>query len=224
MILLMILGGTYLYFVIARHCINTVIIRTDKKWMVKSSIWFFILLPIWDVLLGFLIYFPLCWFWSGNQVYEKVDNVTGIYYQNTEVDYGITDYSRNYLSRRDIDFVEMYVAEIAPASIATQRGLHRFWINDEGKVEAKKISKLKSKIRLVQTSSKLWFLPITVYKTTLFSQEDLLSEYRSLEIRYLSLFYIPYFNWLHWFDQGLIEFRCFPEADIITAISKNSNL
>ncbi len=149
-------------------------------------------------------------------MYENIENVKGIYYQDHSRNYGATDYLKQYLFRQGIKFIEMDVDEIAKASIAKDKGLNRFWINENGELKAKKIRDSKSDIIVRTTHSSLKLVPIDLYETRIFTQEGkILSKRRGLLISYLSILYIPYFNWIHWYDQGLVKFRCFPKKDIL---------
>lgn len=79
MIGLIILGVIALYWWLARTVINKVYTKTQSLTKKRIAIAIFILIPTWDVILGFPIYAYLCMTQSGTKIYKTVDNVEGFY-------------------------------------------------------------------------------------------------------------------------------------------------
>jgi len=79
MIGLTILVVIALYVWLARTVINKVYTKTQSLTKKRIAIVIFILIPTWDIILGFPIYAYLCMTQSGVKIYRTVDNVEGFY-------------------------------------------------------------------------------------------------------------------------------------------------
>lgn len=79
MIGLIILGVIVLYWFLAKTVISKVYVKTQSLTKKRIAIAIFILIPTWDVILGFPIYAYLCMTQSGTKIYKTVDNVEGFY-------------------------------------------------------------------------------------------------------------------------------------------------
>ena len=76
---LMIFGGLILYIMIAIKVTSYVMDKTDKtKYAIITALLFF-LIPTWDLILGYPIYWYLCKHEAGIKIYKTVDNVEGFY-------------------------------------------------------------------------------------------------------------------------------------------------
>lgn len=76
---LMIIGGLVLYIMIAIKVTSYVMDKTDKtKYAVMTALTFF-LIPTWDLILGYPIYWYLCKHEAGIKIYKTVNNVEGFY-------------------------------------------------------------------------------------------------------------------------------------------------
>ncbi|MDD5387637.1 MAG: hypothetical protein PHQ22_10630 [Sulfuricurvum sp.] len=75
----MILLGFFLYWMIAKKIVGMVYAETQSIIKKRIAIAIFILIPTWDVILGFPIYLYLCKYESGIKIYKTVDNVEGFY-------------------------------------------------------------------------------------------------------------------------------------------------
>jgi hypothetical protein len=69
-----------LYLVLATLFIRIVRKKTSNKLYRQLAVAFVILLPSWDVLLGFIVYYPACLFVPKNVIYETAET-EGIYYE-----------------------------------------------------------------------------------------------------------------------------------------------
>lgn len=79
MIGLTITFGLVCYVLLARFVTKLILNKTKSLLYKRLAIAFFILLPTWDVIIGFPIYWYLCEFHSGVKIYKSVDNVQGFY-------------------------------------------------------------------------------------------------------------------------------------------------
>ncbi len=79
MIGILFFGVLFAYIFLAKFIINKThtIYKTKKAKNIALAI--MILIPTWDVILGFPIYAYLCMFESGTKIYKTVDNVEGFY-------------------------------------------------------------------------------------------------------------------------------------------------
>jgi amino acid transporter len=75
-----ILMAMVVYIAIAVAFVLYVRRRTSKKLHLWLAIAFVILLPSWDVLLGFIVYYPACLFVPKTAIYETAET-DGIYYE-----------------------------------------------------------------------------------------------------------------------------------------------
>lgn len=79
MIGLSIIFGLTCYVLLARFITKLVFKKTKRLLYKRLAIAFFILLPTWDVIIGFPLYWYLCKFHSGMEIYKTVDDVQGFY-------------------------------------------------------------------------------------------------------------------------------------------------
>jgi len=92
MIGLTILGVIALYWWLANTIINKVYAKTQSLTKKRIAIAIFILIPTWDVILGYPIYWYLCATQSGVKIYKTVDNVEGFYVGELDVNYPYAPY------------------------------------------------------------------------------------------------------------------------------------
>lgn len=76
---LMIIGGLVLYIMIAIKVTSYVMNKTDKTEYAVMTALIFFLIPTWDLILGYPIYWYLCKHEAGIKIYKSVDNVEGFY-------------------------------------------------------------------------------------------------------------------------------------------------
>lgn len=79
MIGLTIIFGLVCYVLLARFVATLIVKKTKRLLYKRLVIAFFILLPTWDVIIGFPIYWSLCKFHSGMEIYKTVENIQGFY-------------------------------------------------------------------------------------------------------------------------------------------------
>jgi len=79
MILLMIIGVIWIYYTIASFTINKVYEKTQSIKYKRIVIAIFLLIPTWDIIIGYPIYQYYCYTQSGEKIYKTVEDVDGIY-------------------------------------------------------------------------------------------------------------------------------------------------
>lgn len=79
MIGLSIISGLVCYVLFAWFITKLILKKTERLLYKRLAIAFFILLPTWDVIIGFPLYWYLCKFHSGMEIYKTVDDVQGFY-------------------------------------------------------------------------------------------------------------------------------------------------
>jgi hypothetical protein len=86
MLLMMILVWIGLYVLLSIGFVWLVRQFTQKKIYRWLAIAFVILLPTWDIILGYLVYFPACYFIPKTAIYETAET-DGIYYEGDHKNY-----------------------------------------------------------------------------------------------------------------------------------------
>lgn len=131
MIGLMLFGSIALYWWLASTVINKVYTRTQSLTKKRIAIAIFILIPTWDIILGFPIYAYLCTTQSGAKIYKTVDNVEGFYIGEQSKDY---EPQVPYKGYRYIDYKEQesgkyyrsYRLDTNISDLCVPVGIHRF--------------------------------------------------------------------------------------------------
>jgi len=99
MIGLLILAVLYAYILLANFIVKKVYEKTQSKKKKYIALAIMILIPTWDVILGFPVYAFLCATQSGVKIYKTVDNVEGFYVGESEsilIAYQFTDKDQSY--------------------------------------------------------------------------------------------------------------------------------
>ncbi len=79
MIGLSIIVGLICYVLLARFTTKLIFKKTEQLFYKRLVIALFVFLPTWDVIIGYPIYWYLCKFRSGVEIYKSVDNIKGFY-------------------------------------------------------------------------------------------------------------------------------------------------
>jgi len=79
MIGIMVIAVVVGYILLAKFIVTKVYKKTKGTKKANIALAIMILIPTWDVILGFPIYAYLCVFESGTKIYKTVDNVEGFY-------------------------------------------------------------------------------------------------------------------------------------------------
>ncbi|MGE3613669.1 MAG: hypothetical protein AB7G20_09375 [Sulfurimonas sp.] len=79
MIGLLFFGALFGYIFLVKFAVNRIYEYTGEKIARNIALAIFILIPTWDIIIGYPIYKYLCWNNSGVHIYKTVDNVEGFY-------------------------------------------------------------------------------------------------------------------------------------------------
>jgi len=76
---LMILGGLTLYILISLFIVRMIHKKTGSLVKKRIALVVLLLIPTWDIIIGYPIFWYLCKFKSGMKIYKPVENVEGFY-------------------------------------------------------------------------------------------------------------------------------------------------
>ncbi len=207
MILLLILGGIVGYSVFAL-IVALIAYRSKSKRVYWYTIAFLVLFPIWDVLIALLIFIPSSLFWSGNTINKHIttDTMAFDYYWN---DIGVQINSRGDFFLRNIKYAEVNVKKIHKRGInIPEPGIYRYWLDNRNEIQFKRIINFSSRY-LIQEKKPFKFpgIPIKFYKTLIIEKENnqIIASHKSIEVSYLRIGPVPFFNYLNWWDQDLVD-------------------
>jgi len=79
MIGLLFFGVLFGYIFLVKFAVNRIYKYTEEKIARNIALVIFILIPTWDIIIGYPIYKYLCWNNSGVHIYKTVDDVEGFY-------------------------------------------------------------------------------------------------------------------------------------------------
>ena len=208
MILILLVIGTIMYVKLAMYIIGK--IPSSKQVVKKTIIILFLLVPFIDVLAGYVVFFKLCLLDCGTTVNEKIKRPASIYIDDKSYGYEISDYGVTYYNKESylfdgVDFVEMNAKKLHEKkySVISDTGLHRYYIGPDGQLKATKIQINEAKVGYLHTETRFEIVPVIVRYSILYDRNTgkLLSKNTMAGINYVAIGGIPYFNWLHWFDQ-----------------------
>ena len=213
MILLTILFFMTVYIVLAVVFVFFVWEKTELKIYRWLAVTFVILLPTWDVVLGYVVYYPACLFIPKTAIYETAET-EGIYYEGDYKNY-IFNFS-NGVRRVGLDDLDLEKGYKYIESLITKES-----INDLGgfknitpiiyrcvplerdkrtpnflPVECLPIMKIKSEYSVKVKKVAFGISEIHFMKVSNISTSKLMGEYNEI-IRYP---YFPFFNWVRWYD------------------------
>jgi len=75
----MVLVGLILYILLSRFIVRFTYRKTGSLTKKRIALAIMILIPTWDIIIGYPIFWYLCTFESGMKIYKTVDNVEGFY-------------------------------------------------------------------------------------------------------------------------------------------------
>ena len=76
---LMVLVVLILYILLSRFIVRLTYKKTGSLIKKRIALAVMILIPTWDIIIGYPIFWYLCTFESGMKIYKTVDNVEGFY-------------------------------------------------------------------------------------------------------------------------------------------------
>ncbi|MCG8338656.1 MAG: hypothetical protein MJE63_29465 [Proteobacteria bacterium] len=162
---------------------------------------FILLIPTWDVVLALILFIPSSVFWSGDTIneYIRTDSIyMDIYYDK----YGVFDNTKNYYFTDGIHYIEM---DVKKGKRMPEKGLHRFWLGEDGHVKSMKIDKIESQYSIkLYPPTKFPLLPLKFKTKAVLDRIDnrIIASSRNVTISFLHIFGFPFFNYLSWSDQG----------------------
>ncbi|WP_022669343.1 hypothetical protein [Desulfospira joergensenii] len=165
------------------------------------------LLPIWDVMIGFLFVFvPASIFWSGNTIERQVMADT-IHYDNFYRTYGPSTrrmFRNEFFSNKN-KFAEMEVTEIREYSLVKEKGIYRFWLDKSNNIQFKKIDRIKARYT-VRTPKvrRLPLIPIKFNSRIIIDRDtnEIIAQGNLVTLSYKPVLYVPFFSWLPWHDRS----------------------
>ena len=174
-----------------------------KKKRIWATVTALVLIPTWDVLLAFLVFIPSALFWSGDTIHEYVQT-DSVYYDVYYKRKGVFQHRRRSFFRDGIKSVEMDVQEVYPESLVPEKGLYRFWLDDQDTVRFKKIDKISARYTIrLKPAWKMPKIPVEFSRMDIVDREQnkVIASGKEVGVEYLCFMAIPFFNWLDWYDQ-----------------------
>ena len=175
--------------------------RAKSKKITWGTALILFLIPTWDIIVTIFIYIPMVVLNSGETIHKKIQT-NSIYYDVFYKKKGVlSKYTESYFSS-GFDFIEMDVLETYPVSAVPEEGLYRFWV-DEKKLKFKKINELRSEFTINENEpQEMKFFPIKIRTRQIIQRNTnkVIASASDVEIYYLSVFGLPFFNWLNWYD------------------------
>lgn len=238
MILLTILFFMTVYIVLAVAFVFFVRKKTELKLYIWLAVAFVILLPTWDVVLGYLVYYPACMFISKVAIYETAET-DGIYYEgiNDEVYKGDLHYNNKieeveevsglffWQGKEEFKYLESKVTKkrTASASLDSHKIIPIIYRcislpkerADYTPERCSKVEKAESPYMVEVKTIKVGITEINFKKVNRRSNEKLMAEYnRVSRWGYAGLWFIPFFEWLdwHWWSKSEGSAHC-PSPD-----------
>lgn len=215
-----------LYLVLATLFIRIVRKKTSNKLYRQLAVAFVILLPSWDVLLGFIVYYPACLFVPKNVIYETAET-EGIYYEGDASRFllNLSD-GRRFINSAESDYrqgfkyAEALITEtgdtytrhhVSPAIYRCESIPLRPEESHKTPVDCKPVTSARSDY-LVRTNiiaiGRAAIGTVHVYNR---STNKLMAEYRLAQrASSMSILGLPFFNWLRLAD-GSPEIVSCPE-------------
>ena len=215
-----------LYVVLATLFIRIVRKKTSNKLYRQLAVAFVILLPSWDVLLGFIVYYPACLFVPKNAIYETAET-EGIYYEGDKSKFlHILSDGRQFINsavsdhRHGFKYAEALITEtgdayekhrITPALYRCEAIPLRPEEHYKTPIDCKPAGKVQSDY-LVKTNIIIFGRAgIGIVKVYNRRTNKLMAEYRVAErASSVSILGLPFFNWLRLAD-GSPEIVSCPE-------------
>jgi hypothetical protein len=211
--------------VLATLFIRIVRKKTSNKLYRQLAVAFVILLPSWDVLLGFIVYYPACLFVPKTAIYETAET-EGIYYEGDVNNFLIDLSERNHMLVRfaDIDFdkgfkfVESLITEIGD-DLKKKRippTIYRCEPFPRGPntahhipIDCKPTNSVQSDYMVKTTTIVIGRAGIGIVKVYNRRTNKLMAEYREVErASSTSLLGLPFFNWLKLWDGSPKIYSC----------------
>jgi hypothetical protein len=205
-----------LYVVLATLFIRVVRKKTSNTLYRQLAVAFVILLPSWDVLLGFVVYYPACLFVPKNEIYETVET-EGIYYEGDASKFLlILSDGRHFISSAESDhkhgfkYAEALITEmgdayemhrIAPTIYRCEAIPLRPEEFYKTPIDCKPVANVQSDYIVKTNVMVIGRAGIGVMRVYNRSTNKLMAEYRVAQrASSVSILGLPFFNWLRLAD------------------------
>jgi hypothetical protein len=213
MIFLTILFCIAVYIVLAVLFVNFVKNRTDIKFYKWLAVAFVILLPTWDVVLGYLVYYPACMFVPKTAIYETAET-GGIYYEGDYKNYifdlsdgerrvGLDnlDFEKGYkfveslVTRKEKNISNRDYVKITPVIYRCTPLPRRPETPAYQPVQCDTVSNIQSEYMVKVKKVTMGITEINFMIINKRSTGKLMGEYNEV-VRWPA--YVPFFNWMKW--------------------------
>jgi hypothetical protein len=170
-----------------------------KKRSSKPNEWkyvalFFVLLPVWNILIALILYIPSTIFWAGDTIREKVKTDI-IHYDIYNEQKGAKQHSRIPFFYKGINYAETEIKQ------GMEKGLYRYRINENGDIKREKISEISARYT-IREKAPLWLyvIPIKFMRLDIIDrqQNKIIASGKRVEMSLLSFFNIPIYSWIYW--------------------------
>lgn len=227
--LLIILFVMIVYVLLSIAFIRYVQRRTTNQTYRRLALAFAILLPIWDVLLGIIVYYPACLIIPKSAIYETAETESIYYeglhdyvfmlerrYRNTSDEELTQIGSIYYVIRRGYSFVEAKIVEKRTVTPSTKERIKPAIYKcvplpkddnrpDFQRTSCSVVSEVTSRYMVKVTTVKLGITDLCFKKILDRNTGKLMAENNRVTLwSYYGFLWIPFFNWLDW-GRGLAE-------------------
>jgi len=211
-----ILPAVILYPLLTYKTTREVWKRTNSKRITIITLAIFLLIPTWDVVIGYGIFLYKWATWSGTKIYKTVE-AEGMYFEGK-----FSKISDNGIVSADVYFRKGYL--ILEALIDTDWREYRekrfesilyrcTYDSDRSRYYKYNFQRVKclptespiSKFKVVSTKSSCWITEDYTKTVSSIATGEVLGCARSVSIKYLVIAWVPFFNWLGWHDRLYFE-------------------
>jgi len=191
--------------------------KTKSKRVTIITLAIFLLIPTWDVVIGYGIFLYKWATWSGTKIYKTVE-AEGMYYEG-----GFSTISDHGIVAAEYHFEKGYRA-LETLVDTDWRGRRRYKDRDEKikpilyrctydsdtshyykhnfqRVKCSLVEKPISQYKVSIKKSTCWVTEDYTKIVSNISTDEVLGYARSVSIKYLVIAWVPFFNWLDWHDR-----------------------
>ncbi|HOG16035.1 MAG TPA: hypothetical protein PLB96_01720 [Syntrophales bacterium] len=195
--------------------------RTKSKRLTIITLAIFLLIPTWDVVIGYGIFLYKWATWSGTKIYRTVE-AEGMYYEGA---YSIISegsvVSAEYYFRKGYNVLETLVdkdwsgprfgkeetrrEKIKPILYRCTYDKSKKNKHDAKRVKCQPVEKPICRFKVTKHEERI--LNLTFFTNTVFDRQEraFLGEARAISIKYLGFGPVPFFSWLEWPDRSYYE-------------------
>jgi hypothetical protein len=117
--------------------------------------------------------------------------------------HGVTDVTQDEYLFNLVSSVKTNVNKTSGRSIAEKPGFHKYFIDREGMLRAQPMTDMSCDYDYIAKKEKVFMLPVYTTTSVLTNNNDgmIYAKDVNVNIKYLSISAVPYFNWIKWHDQ-----------------------